>query len=193
VAFDEWDDGDSPSAESSLRQLSWRQDATSSFSDWTIYLSTVDNSCKAVYHVHKNVLGTGLRCSQYFARLFLSGNLSENEGNSSSIELEKTAFDIFQEFLDYVYGQASYMVNMDDDDLPLAVEITAESVPKTAEWHHNRAVAMLHLARYFRVKPLFKDATKFIEENLNTITAVNYMIEADQYGEEKVRAAAEEL
>ena len=77
-------------------KLLWRQDPEESLSDWTIELSyetTGDESGGAstdtktdTYHVHKAILASGPRKSEYFARLFKDGGrFAESSSNTSFI------------------------------------------------------------------------------------------------------------
>ena len=84
--------------------LSWRDDPESSLSDHTVRLRTEQSSnqrCQeSSYHCHRISLATGLRASQYFARLFRSG-LSVDE----PLVVEQSAYDSFGVLLDYIYGK----------------------------------------------------------------------------------------
>ena len=89
--------------------LSWRDDPKTSLSDFTITVSPDDavgakrKGKPELYHVHKTVLGTGKRASQYFARLFQNDSLRENEEKRSTLTMLPSACGCFPMFLDFVY------------------------------------------------------------------------------------------
>ena len=58
--------------------------------------------------------------------------------------------------------------------------------------NRDNAVALRHLATYFRVKSLFEATRELIDKNFNSATAVKYLIEAAVYGDSMMEAAAKD-
>jgi BTB/POZ domain len=110
--------------------LLWRHEEEDSLSDWTIHVrSTQPSTAAAVglaattaagsaakpheqghqannavvktYHVHKYVLATGPRRSEYFVRLFRHG-FAESHNSTSRIELDEIAAKAFPVLLDFL-------------------------------------------------------------------------------------------
>jgi len=121
----EFDEGGTGDAEEEAPL--WRQDPAESFSDWEIVISCNGGKLKT-FHVHKTSLAKGPRQSQYFAAQFRACT-RENNDNTSRIDLASSAFNAFPIFLDYMYT-GSFMGGVNRDN----------------------AVALRHLATYFRVK-----------------------------------------
>ena len=122
--------------------LCWRDDPESSLSDWIIRVKAP--GANATYHVHRATLATGVRRSEYFARLFTGAGTSglvENVQGSSTIPLELSAANAFPAFLDFVYKGE------------LAISDAS-------------AMALLHLAEYFLNRPLHDQVTKYVQTAL---------------------------
>jgi len=120
------------------RPLSWRSDPETSLWDWLII--TVAGGDRAEFYSHQAILGVGPRKSDYFAQLFTGRAgvaLAEGNTRTSTLQLERTAFDAFPAFLDYMYeGKLS---------------ISDES-----------AVALRYLADYLLCNALFNECGQFI-------------------------------
>ena len=122
--------------------LCWRDDPESSLSDWILRVDSP--GANATYHVHRATLATGVRRSEYFARLFTGAGTSglvENVQGSSTIPLELSAANAFPAFLDFVYKGE------------LAISDAS-------------AMALLHLAEYFLNRPLHDQVTKYVQTAL---------------------------
>lgn len=153
--------------------LSWRLDCSDSLSDWTIVVSKSSNKSaqdSTTYHVHKNILAVGPR-SEYFASLFKGRHeVSEQTMSTSVITLEDSAADAFPVMLDFIY-EGNGEANLDT----------------------SKAVALRHLAQYFRIRSLYEVVTCFIQNDLVADTATTYLSEAVKYHDEKLASAAEDL
>eukprot|EP00535_Pseudo-nitzschia_heimii_P009742 CAMPEP_0197192720 /NCGR_PEP_ID=MMETSP1423-20130617/25589_1 /TAXON_ID=476441 /ORGANISM="Pseudo-nitzschia heimii, Strain UNC1101" /LENGTH=1160 /DNA_ID=CAMNT_0042645669 /DNA_START=57 /DNA_END=3539 /DNA_ORIENTATION=+ len=85
--------------------LSWRQNPSESFSDWTIEviedeIGEPNRGKPTVYHVHRRVLAVGPRKSEYFAKIFKSNS----SANRTILKLTKREAAVFALALDYVYA-----------------------------------------------------------------------------------------
>ena len=92
--------------------LSWRQNPSESFSDWTIEVIKEDNTkaqpspagvC-AVYHVHRRVLAVGPKKSDYFAKLFKE----IGSANRTQLRLSNREATVFPMALDYIYANSDF-------------------------------------------------------------------------------------
>ena len=122
--------------------LCWRDDPESSLSDWILRVEAP--GANATYHVHRAMLATGVRRSEYFARLFTGAGTSglvENVQGSSTIPLEPSAANAFPAFLDFVYKG----------------ELTISDAS---------AMALRHLAEYFFNRPLYDQVTTYLQSAL---------------------------
>eukprot|EP00985_Skeletonema_marinoi_P025933 scaffold19526_cov114-Skeletonema_marinoi.AAC.2 len=118
------------------------------------------------YHVHKAILSVGPRRSDYFATLFKQSHLSEFATNTSHIQLEPSAADSFPALLDYIYTE------------------------KMIKFSAKNATALRHLAHYFGMRPLWKQASAFIRGDFSLDTAATYLSEAIVYHDEKLENAS---
>ncbi len=127
---------------------------------------TTDKSDVKCYHVHKAILSVGPRRSDYFATLFKQSHLSEFATNTSHIQLEPSAADSFPALLDYIYTETKIKFNT------------------------KNATAIRHLAHYFGMRPLWKQASAFIRGDFSLETAATYLTEAMLYHDEKLELAS---
>ena len=118
------------------------------------------------YHVHKAIISVGPRRSEYFATLFKQSHLSEFATNTSHIQLEASSADSFPSLLDYIYTE------------------------KKIKFTTKNATAIRHLASYFRMRPLWKQASAFIRDDFSLETAATYLSEAILYSDEKLEQAS---
>ena len=92
------------------KELSWRQNPSESFSDWTIEVIEEDKanpgatSERAVYHVHRRVLAVGPKKSEYFAKIFKSNS----SANRTELRLTKRQAAVFPIALDYIYTDIDF-------------------------------------------------------------------------------------
>jgi len=124
--------------------LSWRNDAATSLWDWLVVTKGPGDQ-QAEFHAHRAILGAGPRKSHYFAQLFTGSAgavLAEGSGRTSTLQLERTAFDSFPAFLDFLYEGK--------------LEISDAS-----------AVALLHLAHYLLNSALFDEVQQYIDASLD--------------------------
>jgi len=156
--------------ETSASPLCWRDPPESSLSDWTIHVAAPELP-PATYHVHRAMLATGLRRSEYFSRLFTgagASGLAESARRGSSVELQPSAARAFPAFLDFVYK----------GDLPI---------------DNTSAIALLHLANYFLNRALFDRVTEYVQGVLEGDAADQaaplYLGEADRFGLDKAANA----
>ena len=176
----EYDDGDTE------EPLTWSEgDEASNFCDWTIEVQRIvpqeesddnktshqdihnnkSNNTKC-YHVHKAILSCGPRRSDYFSTLFKQSHLSEFETNTSYIQLEPSAADSFPAILDYIYTENK-------------IKFTTKN-----------ATAIRHLAHYFGMRQLWKQASAFIRGDFSLETSATYLTEAIVYHDEKLELAS---
>ena len=166
--------------------LSWRQDPTTSLSDWTLRVSVDPSSAsgctrtkdlgpsyaplntEVVYHCHKVALGVGPRALQYFQPVFQGGGFVEQADSSSTFELQASAVEAMPALLDFVYTG----------------ELKATS---------DNAVALMHLAKYLRGAAAYTAVCEFIQKDLTWFNSPTYLLESNLYSFEKVAAAALEL
>jgi len=93
--------------------LSWRQNPSESFSDWTIKVvekdameTEKDDHC-AIYHVHRRVLAVGPKKSDYFANIFKVNN----SDNTTKLQLTKQQAALFPVALDYIYADTDFDID----------------------------------------------------------------------------------
>ena len=146
--------------------LSWRQDKTQSFSDWTIVVKH-DGGDDKTFHVHKNVLAAGLRPSSYFARCFQS-SMAEAASSTTTLTLQQSSAEAFPIYLDFAYTGT--------------LNATSES-----------ACALLHVADYLGCRALLEATAAFSAADLTWKTSAIYLREASLYRLEEPEAAAFKL
>ena len=147
--------------------LSWRDDPDLSLSDWTITVKEDRTGVCVDYNVHKALIATGTRKSEYYVRLFTgsgAAGLAENSSRSSTLELQKSAAEAFPDFLDFVYTG-------------------------TLKIGTGTAVALLHLASYLLNRALYDEVITYMQtalkgKNAKTI-APHFLQEAHNYALEK--------
>jgi hypothetical protein len=149
-------------------ELSWRGDPTRTLSDWTIVLSTSDESSRT-YHVHKAVLAVGARSCRYFTTLFNApAPPLEKQDCTSRITLDHRDTNVFPVMLDFLYAGA--------------LDVTADS-----------AVALKSLARYFQCRELMKKVDEFLHKDLTLMTAHKYLRSASERSDEQLEESAKRL
>jgi len=157
------------------KHLSWRLASSESHSDWTIEIVTKEtdkdgkvSTKTGVYHVHKHVLATGPRKSEYFARVFHEGGrFAESKSNTSRIELHEIAARAFPDVLDYVYaGERQLNVST------------------------MNAAALHYLGGYFEMRRLRWEAKQFWKKDLGIKTCGRYYCHAKIFEDEKILKAA---
>ena len=94
--------------------LSWRQNPSESFSDWTIEaieeeIGEPNHGKSTLYHVHRRVLAVGPKKSEYFAKIFKSNG----SANRTKLKLTKRQATVFPLALDYVYGDIDLDLDAD--------------------------------------------------------------------------------
>jgi hypothetical protein len=202
--------------------LSWRLDPDESLSDWTIsvvsstelgenasnYFDRYDISRMEhnddnerqkdpsplrrekldktkLYFVHRAQLAVGPRRSEFFANVFkrvMSSNQQNGRNdidsgrgssncNSTKVELIPEAASCFPIMLDYMYSA---------EGTPLAINT-------------DSAVALRQLASSFGVRSMFRDTTQFIKQDLNSETAMIYLLDACKFKNRKLETAAKDL
>jgi hypothetical protein len=177
--FHGYDSEDEPLTEEQEERMNWRLDPEESYSDWSIqinYLQTSENdkittANSETYHVHKNVLGVGPRKSEYFLRLFQSGeSFTESKSKTSRIELEEIAAKAFPQMLDYLYWPEKEL------------HVTAET-----------ATALHHLGSYFEMRRLRWDARQFWKKDLNIENCDIYYEQALLLHDDKIRTTVAKI
>jgi BTB/POZ domain len=87
------------------QRLSWRMSPEESLSDWTLIITSTEDSCLSnEYHLHRTMLAVGPCKSDYFAALFRMLT-RETSTNTSDIKLDKDAADAVPLMLDFIYTQ----------------------------------------------------------------------------------------
>jgi len=139
----------------------WRLDAEESFSDWTVVVREEEDEQEGAdggegsavraatlptktFHVHRVVLAYGIHRCGYFAALLRheDGTFTESGTRTTTMDLPKLAFDAFEPFLDFLYG----------DESAIAVE---------------SAVPLAYLADRFDNVALSQEVRDFITEQLH--------------------------
>jgi len=146
--------------------LSWRLSPEVSLSDWKICVKKTGHEVIKTNHVHRAILGIGVRSCKYFSRLLSSSQAFAESVMASDLAFEEdTTVDAFSTFLDYVY--------------------TGELSVCTIS-----AVALLDLADYLGCKAAYEEVQKFVRDDLSAQTSPAYIREASKYGADKILAAA---
>ena len=161
--------------DSNSEVLSWRGNPEESLSDWKIIIHKTDEGTIQTYHVHRAILGVGLRKSEYFETLFRGSRFTiENQESTSRITLDLPgAADAFPVMLDFMYGGWERIVQASDGN---AV---------------GNAVSLRYLANYFRCRALMVEVNKIIERELDETTCIMYLLEAHKFGDRRLVAASE--
>ena len=169
----EWDLGDygggAAGSEDVPVPLSWRQDPTTSLSDWTLIIASASDggALLAEYHVHRAILGTGPRVCEYFSRLFRSA-MCEASVCTSQLDLEPSAAAAVPLLLDFLYSGV--------------LAATTQT-----------AAALMHLASYLGCRSLHAAVVTFMQRDLTWRTAPVYLREGSLYSLEKVCGVARGL
>jgi hypothetical protein len=190
VDEDDWDD-----VSEKEEPLTWSLDEPENLCDWTVEVTRIQSPSfptagmarfpgkdkllpnKQVreqrgrplvqhYHVHKAILSAGPRRSEYFATLFKQSHLAEFSTNSSRINMEDSAADVFPAILDYIYSD------------------------KNVKFSTNNATAIRHLSHYFGIRSLWKLASVFIRGDFSLTTSPTYLTGAVLYHDEKLEQAS---
>ena len=159
-------------------RLSWRLEPEESFSDWKVVIkvsqissSDASSSRKRAfqeledgktYNIHKCVLGLGERKSEYFAAIFKTKvDLLESRNNTSEIQLDPEAAEVFPIMLDFIYGLSDESIQVNPED----------------------AMPLYHLGNYFRVPKLLSALEAFLQKDSANFHL--YMEAASTYNLEK--------
>jgi len=151
-------------------RLHWKMDPEESLSDWTIEI-LVGGKTHGTYHVHKSILAIGDRKSEYFVRLFRSGNhrFAEAADSTSSIELHPLAAITFPLFLNYLYS----------GELDISTETS---------------MGLRNLAGYFENRSLRWETKLYIRHIFLTIeTAGTYYEQSQIFHDDKIQSAVVDL
>jgi len=167
VDEDDWDD-----VSEKEEPLTWSLDEPGNLCDWTVEVTRIQSPSFPTrplvqhYHVHKAILSAGPRRSEYFATLFKQSHLTEFSTNSSRINMEDSAADVFPAILDYIYSD------------------------KNVKFSTNNATAIRHLSHYFGIRSLWKLASVFIRGDFSLTTSPTYLTGAVLYHDEKLEQAS---
>ena len=149
------------------QQLSWRMIPEESLSDWTLIVTTSEDSCVSnEYHLHRTILAFGPCRSDYFAALFQKP-MKETMTNTSTIEMAMDAADAVPLMLDFIYTQELAM-------------ITSE-----------QAMSLRFLAEYFGIKLLLRKVVSFINDDMNITNVHRYLKLAKIFHDEDIRLLAQ--
>ena len=127
--------------------LSWRQNPSESFSDWTIEVVQTETQEKERFHVHRRVLAVGPKRSEYFARIFKKKNTS----NKSVLNLGKLEYSVFPMMLDYMYAGVNLHLNT------------------------TRAYALYSLAENVEVSSILQSVTEFYEKIMTKDNIIHFI------------------
>ena len=158
-------------ATTTAASLDWREDPSSTWSDWTIVISRGDaQGPLRHYHVHRNILAAGPRRCHYFATLFATPTrVSEQVDCTSRIALGVDEAENFETLLDFMYSNDG------------AVQV-----------HVGNVVPLRSLARYFQCRELMRYVNRHVQTDLRVETAVAYFQNAHGR-DEKVEQASRKL
>jgi len=153
-------------------RLHWNIDPISSFSDWNIELSVLEDGVEIesrTYHVHKSILAVGTRRSEYFAQIFYNDNLINDF--TSKVHLEKAVAHVFPALLDYLYFP----------ERPLKV-LCRETV-----------VALHYLGNHFGMQQLIRDAKHLLKKDLTIENCLTYYRQAIVVKDAKVQEVVSKM
>eukprot|EP00980_Cylindrotheca_fusiformis_P022970 scaffold9951_cov146-Cylindrotheca_fusiformis.AAC.14 len=91
-----------------MQNISWRSDPKHSFSDWRVEITVKETGTIEVYYLHRNVLGYGVRKSEYFSRQFqedrvVNGYYETKSPQVTKLVLPKAWANLFPLVLDFLY------------------------------------------------------------------------------------------
>ena len=123
------------------KQLTWRMDPETSFSDWTLQVSHDDSILDEIdtYHVHKVILAVGPRRSEYFANCFVQ-SMQEQMTNTTKVTYSRDMAALFPILLDYIYGGCTGLFS-----------------------NPQQAIGAYKLADYFQIQGLGEESVKYLD------------------------------
>jgi hypothetical protein len=121
---------------------------------------SVTGGLDSSYYVHRNVLAVGPRSSSFFLKEFKSGN----SDSTTTLKLTMSPAGAFPEMLDYMYGG-------------------------TLRIRTHNALALRYLGDSLGIKELYKEATKFVQVDLNQSNIYKYFKVAQEVGDVQVMEA----
>ena len=204
------------------KQLSWREKEPGPFSNWRIVIVTKSHKPRT-YYVHKNVLSTGSRSSNYFARLFSqakalpqkdrSNNNIVSNSSSTKIELEDRDAKNFPILLDFIYIDATMPTIKSSNTADTAAATEASSVQSSTSCQLTanssleedrilnlgpkidtmNSTSLRHLSRLLGCDNLTISINHFIQRDLSFRTGPVYYKHAHEYKDERLAEAAKRL
>eukprot|EP00934_Nitzschia_sp_Nitz4_P006014 Nitzschia sp. Nitz4//scaffold124_size66437//25636//38731//NITZ4_006111-RA/size66437-processed-gene-0.6-mRNA-1//1//CDS//3329534552//6004//frame0 len=140
--------------------LSWRDNPSESFSDWTIEVIHKGTATKDTYNVHRRVLAVGPKRSDFFARLFKQSGTS----NTSSLDLEAVEADVFPLILDHMYSEQKLQLDFGRGYVlyRLAEKLEIQSVVQAVTEFYCKSMNKENIVDFFTIAETFKDKT-FLE------------------------------
>ncbi|CAB9509317.1 nervous system development [Seminavis robusta] len=170
----DYDSDQEPPKEDTQVRFQWRGDPSVTLSDWTIEIVASETGQLDTYNIHKLVLSSGPRKSDYFLNLFCRGSVfRESESKTSRIELPELATKAFPQLLDFVY---------EIGDHNGALKIDTET-----------AAALHFLGHYFQMRQLRWEAKTFWKKNLKLENATTYYEHAKLFFDDKISEAVADL
>lgn len=141
--------------------LSWRSDALTSFSDWTLEIVALREEkeivSKSTYYCHSNVLAWGPRKCEKFIELFQERMKRIPPSGITRIRLQENVAKVFPMLLDFLYCEIN---------LPLS---------------SGYACALYDLADQFDVPELLTAIQSFIEKALDLKQSIEFLSTAKHY------------
>ena len=143
----------------------WRGDPQETYSDWRIIVINKDSAfSKTVYHVHKFVLSSGPRRSEYFAKVFKNlDHFQEGDSGTTKLELDALGAKAFPDVLDYLYHN--------DQSLHIETET---------------ATALHFLGEYMDIRYMRWDALQFCKNDISLNNASLYYEHAMMFQNETI-------
>ncbi|CAJ1944431.1 unnamed protein product [Cylindrotheca closterium] len=133
-----------------MKNISWRSNPEDSFSDWKVEIKHKETGKVDVYHLHRNVLGYGVRKSEYFAAQFqedrvVNGYYETKSPKVTQLDLPQAWANIFPMVLDFLYHNRE----------------------KTLKLTANRSCAMYKWAEFLGIPALKTTIVEFYNKNIS--------------------------
>jgi len=139
-------------------QPSWRLSPAESLSDFLLTVLTAETGTTANYYVHKHMMATGPKSSQYMTEVFATENTSK-----FLVTLDEKTSTLIPKILDFIYCH--------DRD----VNITTDN-----------AVALRQLATMLKIVPLEVKAANFILKDMAINNLVTYVSDCSYFNDVEV-------
>lgn len=141
--------------ESTVDVPSWRLNHEESMSDWSLTIESIPDGNVTTFNVHKCMLSSGKKKSDFFVNLFHLHNKKGIIENGSSMKVHVNASGLVPMMLDYMYSPT--------DDLEIST---------------SNAVGLKHLSEFFGIRELAKRAVAFLYEDVSIWNVHSYILDA---------------